>query len=141
MIEPGPRLMGRCRLFRIESIIAVFEPIAVPQRLLTGCQQRTRKEIDMMLNKIALFAVALSFAIASSGGAEAARLKMRTASPPPQGMSDLKAKPRVVRDKYCKDNSPNHVPCDWVFENYCKLLGGTMSGRQGWGGKTCWTPS
>jgi hypothetical protein len=30
--------------------------------------------------------------------------------------------------------------CDADFAAKCKDKGGTLSGTQGWGGKTCWTP-
>jgi hypothetical protein len=30
--------------------------------------------------------------------------------------------------------------CDADFAAKCKEKGGTLSGTQGWGGKTCWTP-
>jgi hypothetical protein len=30
--------------------------------------------------------------------------------------------------------------CDAAFTAKCKDKGGTLSGEQGWGGKTCWTP-
>lgn len=44
-----------------------------------------------------------------------------------------------LKDEHC---GPGHVPCDDIFEKYCtKVLKGTMSGKQDWGGKTCWTPS
>ena len=44
-----------------------------------------------------------------------------------------------LEDEHC---GPGHVPCDDIFEKYCtKVLKGTMSGEQDWGGKTCWTPS
>jgi hypothetical protein len=44
-----------------------------------------------------------------------------------------------LKDEHC---GPGHVPCDGIFEKYCtKVLKGTMSGEQDWGGKTCWTPS
>lgn len=91
----------------------------------------------MTLNKIMLTAAALSLALAVSGAASAAQLKSRTTSPPPTGPGKLTGKQPTVADLYCKNGSPHRVPCDIVFKNYCKLIGGTLSGRQGWGGQTC----
>jgi len=92
----------------------------------------------MTLKKLLLAALALSLTLPISGEISAAQLKGRTASPPPSGPSKLSAKQKPVADLYCKNNSKHHVPCDFVFENYCKLIGGTLSGRQGWGGQTCY---
>ena len=91
----------------------------------------------MMLNKLVLATAALSLAIAVSGTASAGKFKSRTVSPPPSGPTKLTGKQPTVADLYCKNNSSHHVPCDIVFKNYCKLIGGTLSGRQGWGGQTC----
>lgn len=57
-----------------------------------------------------------------------------TAPPPPTGPSNLTAKPRVLKDLYC--GGKHHVPCDYIFTNYCALIGGTMSPS----GTTCYHP-
>lgn len=56
------------------------------------------------------------------------------APPPPTGPSNLTAKPRVLKDLYC--GGEHQVACDYVFTNYCKLIGGTMSPS----GTTCYHP-
>lgn len=62
------------------------------------------------------------------------QLKTPTTTPPPTGPTSLAADEQKLEDIYC---GPGHVPCDDIFIAYCKLIGGTMSGRQPWGGKTC----
>lgn len=47
----------------------------------------------------------------------------------------------ATEDKYCKDGSSKFPACNAKFVQACKAAGGTMSGQQGWGGKTCWEPS
>ena len=48
------------------------------------------------------------------------------------------AKPTVLADTYCHDTNPNYPACD---DNFTKKCSGTVSGVQGWGGKTCFTRS
>jgi hypothetical protein len=66
--------------------------------------------------------------------------QMQTADPPPPGgPGGLTSSHGPVGDEYC---GPGHVPCDEIFVAYCKkVLGGTMSGPQPWGGQTCFEPS
>jgi hypothetical protein len=92
----------------------------------------------MTLNKVMSFAAALTLAVALSGAASAAQFKNRTNSPPPAGPSKLTGQQHTVKDLYC---GPGHQPCDDLFWAYCKLIGGTPSGRQPWGGKTCFHPT
>ena len=93
----------------------------------------------MTLGKIMSFAAALTLAVAFSGAASAGQFKNRTNSPPPVGPGKLTGKqPTVQPDLYC---GPGHVPCDNVFWAYCKLIGGTPSKRQPWGGQTCFHPT
>jgi hypothetical protein len=64
--------------------------------------------------------------------------QMRTDTPPPTGPGGLSSNSGPVEDEYC---GPGHVPCDDIFIAYCKVIGGTMSGPQPWGGQTCFEPS
>jgi hypothetical protein len=43
-----------------------------------------------------------------------------------------------LKDTYCGGSSGTYPACDKTFTDGCKANGGTMSGTQGWGGKTCW---
>jgi hypothetical protein len=71
---------------------------------------------------------------ASMAGAAQFQVKRQT-----QGLGLTAPGGGQLEDEHC---GPGHVPCDDIFEKYCtKVLKGTMSGEQGWGGKTCWTPS
>lgn len=92
----------------------------------------------MTLNKVMSFAAVLTLAVTLSGAASAGQFKNRTNSPPPVGPGKLTGQQHTVKDIYC---GPGHVPCDNVFWAYCKLIGGTPSGRQPWGGKTCFHPT
>ena len=47
----------------------------------------------------------------------------------------------ATEDKYCKNSSSRFPDCSKKFVQDCKAAGGTMSGQQGWGGRTCWEPS
>jgi hypothetical protein len=67
--------------------------------------------------------------------ADAGRMKAKK----PKADLNLKARGGEAKDEHC---GPGHVPCDDIFEKFCaKVLGGTMSGKQGWGGKTCFEPT
>jgi hypothetical protein len=67
--------------------------------------------------------------------ADAGRMKSKK----PNADLNLKARGGEAKDEHC---GPGHVPCDDIFEKFCaKVLGGTMSGKQGWGGKTCFEPT
>jgi hypothetical protein len=57
----------------------------------------------------------------------------------PKAGLKLKAPGGEAKDEHC---GPGHVPCDDIFVKFCtKVLGGTMSEQQGWGGKTCFEPT
>ena len=96
----------------------------------------------MTLSKLAFIALISALAI---GQAEAAQLRNKaTVGPttPPAASQTIKSNSGPVGDEYCKNGSTIHVPCDKIFKAYCeKVLHGTMSGRQGWGGQTCFEPS
>lgn len=69
------------------------------------------------------------------GAASVNQFKTRTPSPPPPSVpTKLTTEPRVVKDLYC--GGAHHVPCDYIFTNYCALVGGTMSSS----GTTCYHP-
>lgn len=69
------------------------------------------------------------------GPASVNQFKARMPSPPPPtGPTKLTTEPRVLKDLYC--GGKHHVPCDYVFTNYCALIGGTMSPS----GTTCYHP-
>jgi hypothetical protein len=44
----------------------------------------------------------------------------------------------TLPDFQCGPGQPD--ACDAKFTDKCNRAGGTLSGEQGWGGKTCWTP-
>jgi hypothetical protein len=88
----------------------------------------------MALSKTLSFVAALAVAVALSGDASAGNFKNRTNSPPPTGPSKLTGQQQTVHDIYC---GPGHQACDDLFIAYCKLIGGTISRPQPWGGKTC----
>ena len=94
----------------------------------------------MAYTKILAAAAAVAFTFATFGIADAAQMKSRSHTAVPTASGNLKGNGKPVGDLYCKNNSRHHVPCDIVFVNYCKLIGGKLSGRQGWGGKTCFHP-
>lgn len=84
-----------------------------------------------------LAAASLAFATVTTVPAGAAESKAAVKHGPSLKLKSKGSGP--LKDEHC---GPNHVPCDSVFERYCtKVLKGTMSGEQGWGGRTCWTPS
>ena len=59
--------------------------------------------------------------------------KRRTANPASTaGQAKLKSNAGPVKDLYC--GGKHHVPCDYIFKNYCKLIGGTLSPS----GTTCY---
>ena len=74
------------------------------------------------------------------GGVHAASLKAGS-SRPPVGPTNLANPGAVSEDKYCQNGHATFPACDKAFADSCKKGGGTMSGQQGWGGKTCWEPS
>ena len=94
----------------------------------------------MTTGKVLAIAVIAAFA---ASHASAAQMRSTTASPPPTaGSQTIKSNSGPVGDEYCKNGSKVHVPCDKIFVAYCKkVLHGTMSGKQGWGGQTCFEPS
>ena len=51
------------------------------------------------------------------------------------GPQKLKASPA----SNCRSTA-EYPPCDEDFKQKCKDEEGTMSGRQGWGGMSCWKP-
>jgi hypothetical protein len=74
------------------------------------------------------------------GGANALSLKANT-KPQAPGSIAAPAQPGATEDYYCKDGHAKFAACSPAFAAACKKIGGTMSGEQGWGGKTCFTPS
>ena len=47
----------------------------------------------------------------------------------------------ATEDHYCKNGHAKFANCSADFIAACKKIGGTMSDVQGWGGRTCFTPS
>ena len=92
----------------------------------------------MAYTKILAAAAAVAFSFATLGVADAAQLKSRSGTTVPAASGKLKGNGKPVGDLYCKNGSAHHVPCDIVFKNYCKLIGGKLSRPQGWGGQTCY---
>ena len=74
------------------------------------------------------------------GGANALSLKANT-KPQVPGSIAAPAQPGATEDYYCKNGHGKFADCSPAFVAACKKIGGTMSGEQGWGGKTCFTPS
>ena len=75
------------------------------------------------------------------GGANALTLKAAPAKPTAPGSIAAPAVPGATEDYYCKDGHKTFAGCSPAFAAACKKIGGTMSGEQGWGGNTCFTPS
>lgn len=93
---------------------------------------------------IARFLAVSTILLFAAGQANAAGLRAAPAAPPPPPAASqtIKSNSGPVGDEYCKNGSSKHVPCDKYFKAYCtKVLGGTMSDKQGWGGQTCFEPS
>lgn len=109
-----------------------------------------------MKTKITILTAALLLA-GALGGAHAASFSAAPGKDRPSGPGSFsdksgssrpsgpgaKAAPSggATEDKYCKNGSDKYPACDANFVQACKGAGGTMSGKQGWGGKTCWEPS
>ena len=74
------------------------------------------------------------------GGANALSLKAN-AKPQAPGSIAAPTQPGATEDYYCKNGHGKFADCSPAFVAACKKIGGTMSGEQGWGGKTCFTPS
>lgn len=93
-----------------------------------------------MKTKITILTAALL--LAGALGAHAASFSAAPGKDRPSGPG-AKAAPGggATEDKYCKTGSDKYPACDANFVQACKSAGGTMSGQQGWGGKTCWEPS
>ncbi len=77
---------------------------------------------------------------ALANAVNAAQLKTAPAKPADLGRIAAPA-PGATEDHYCKNGHPKFAACTPAFVAACKKVGGTMSGEQGWGGRTCWTPS
>lgn len=75
------------------------------------------------------------------GGANALTLKSATVKPPVGPGSIAAPGGGGLEDTYCKNGHATFPACDAAFAAACKKAGGTMSGTQGWGGKSCWEPS
>lgn len=84
---------------------------------------------------------ACAFGLAIGGNAVAASLKAATTIPPAGPTKLANPGGGELEDTYCKNGSSKFKPCNQDFLNACKKAGGTMSGEQGWGGRTCWEPS
>lgn len=74
------------------------------------------------------------------GGANALELKANV-KPQAPGSIAAPTQPGATEDYYCKNGHAKFADCSAAFVAACKKIGGTMSGEQGWGGKTCFTPS
>lgn len=74
-------------------------------------------------------------------GANALTLKAKSANPQPNPGNIAAPAPGATEDHYCKNGHPKFASCTADFVAACKKVGGTMSGQQGWGGRTCFTPS
>jgi hypothetical protein len=74
------------------------------------------------------------------GSASALSLKANT-KPQAPGSIAAPAQPGATEDYYCKNGHAKFAACSPAFAAACKKIGGTMSGDQEWGGKTCFTPS
>lgn len=94
-----------------------------------------------MKHLLAIAALGAALAIAPTANAN----ELRSVSPTVQTLDRsasvrLSAGPVALEDSYCSDSSSRHVACDAAFVQACADNGGTMSGGQGWGGRTCWEP-
>lgn len=90
-----------------------------------------------------LIAASLSFSSAYAASQKLAPTPSSTIKP---ALGLKSAGGGAVKDDYCspKGTAPTvHVPwnCGPQFKADCKRLGGTLSGTQPWGGKTCHSPS
>ena len=74
------------------------------------------------------------------GATQAANLKAAPVKPSAPGAI---AAPSggATEDHYCKNGHAKFASCSADFIAACKKVGGTMSDVQGWGGRTCFTPS
>jgi hypothetical protein len=80
------------------------------------------------------FAVALAITSVSVGVADAKQVR---AGKPMQALGLKSNGGGTLPDFQC---GPGYDPCDATFTQKCADKGGTLSGPQQWGGKTCFTP-
>lgn len=76
------------------------------------------------------------------GATQAATLKAAPVKPSVPGVITAPGG-GATEDHYCKNGHAKFANCsaDSDFIAACKKVGGTMSDVQGWGGRTCFTPS
>ena len=74
------------------------------------------------------------------GATQAASLKAAPVKPSTPGVITAPSG-GATEDHYCKNGHAKFANCSADFIAACKQVGGTMSDVQGWGGRTCFTPS
>ncbi|MEO5759705.1 MAG: hypothetical protein ABIQ51_22950 [Mesorhizobium sp.] len=74
------------------------------------------------------------------GATQAASLKAAPVKPSSPGVITAPSG-GATEDHYCKNGHAKFASCSADFVAACKKVGGTMSDVQGWGGRTCFTPS
>jgi hypothetical protein len=109
----------------------------VPLRL--GKLNPNQKKIVMTGTKITMLTAVLLLG-SFMGATQAASLKAAPVKPSNPGVITAPSG-GATKDHYCKNGHAKFASCSADFIAPCKKVGGTMSDVQGWGGRTCFTPS